>query len=189
LAASASPKPARHARGTAVDILQILDQLEEEVASARKLPVGGGVLVDRKRVLELIDQLRVAIPANIRQARDVMQRREATLAEADAEAKNIIVSAQQEAQRRLTEDALVREARAEGARLLREAQAQVEATMREAHDRATNDLSQARQSAQQQIAEADQYALAVLTRLDRQISAFVAHIRQSIDSLQGGDNG
>src|SRR5579884_4490227 len=90
--------------GAAVDILHLLDQLEEEVASARKMPMGGGVLVDRKRLLDLIDQLRVAIPANIRQARDIMERREQMLAEADNEAKGIIARAQQEAQRRLNEE-------------------------------------------------------------------------------------
>lgn len=152
------------------------------------MPMGSGVLVDRKRVLELVDQLRVAIPANIRQARDVMQRREQTLAEADAEAKHIITSAQQEAQRRLSEDTLLRDARAEAVRVQHEVQVQADAMLRDAHERASSDLTQARQSAQQQVSEADQYALAVLTRLDRQISAFVANIRQSIEALQSTEN-
>src|SRR5207248_5991131 len=140
---------------------------EEEVATARKMPMGGGVLVDRKRLLDLIDQLRVSIPANIRQARDVMQRREQTLAEADTEAKSIIASAHNEANRRLGEDAMVREARGEAARLQREAQALAQGILQEARQKADQELGQARDQSRQQMTEADQYALAVLTRLDR----------------------
>ena len=173
--------------GAAVDILHLLDQLEEEVASARKMPMGGGVLVDRKRLLDLIDQLRVAIPANIRQARDIMERREHTLTEADAEARRIIAAAKQESQRLVSEDEIVRQARAEASRIQREAQAHAQTTLREAAEQAEREASQARETARQQVAEADQYALAVLTRLDRQISTFLASVRQGIDSLQGSD--
>jgi len=168
----------------AVDILHLLDQLEEEVATARKVPMGGGVLVDRKRLLELIDQLRVAIPANIRQAREVMQRQEQTLADADAEARNIIASAQQELQRRLSDSSIAREAQAESDRLRREAQAHADGIVREAQIRADQDLAQAKDLAKQQIVDADQYALAVLTRLDRQMSAFLGSVRQGIDAMQ-----
>src|SRR5579884_3026551 len=118
--------------GAAVDILHLLDQLEEEVAQARKMPMGGGVLVDRKRLLDLIDQLRVSIPANIRQAREMMERREQTLAQADAEAKAIVAAAQQEANRRLNGEAITQEARSEAGRLQREAQAQAQNILHEA---------------------------------------------------------
>jgi cell division septum initiation protein DivIVA len=173
----------------AVDILHLLDQLEEEVATARKMPMGGGVLVDRKRLLDLIDQLRVSIPANIRQARDVMQRREQTLAQADAEAKALLAGAKQEANRLLSEQAVVREASAEAGRLQREAQALAQGMVREAQQKAEQVLAQAQASAQQQMSEADQYALAVLTRIDRQLGAFLGSVRQSVESLQGGGGG
>jgi len=162
-----------------------LDQLEEEVASARKLPMGGGVLVDRKRMLELVDQLRVAIPANIRQARDVMQSREKTLTDADNEARRIFDAAHQEAQRLVADDAITREARSLAERTQREAQVQAHSTLREAQQQAEQELAQAKQTARQQVEDADQYTLAVLTRMDKQISAFLGNVRQSIEALQG----
>lgn len=176
--------PAPQPEVAAVDILHLLDQLEEEVASARKMPMGGGVLVDRKRLLDLIDQLRVAIPANIRQARDIMQRREQTLAEADAEARRMIAGARQEVQRLVSDDAIVKEARAEAARIQREAQVHAQTLIRDATTQAEQESAQAREFAGQQMADADQYALTVLTRLDKQISAFLGSVRQGIDSLQ-----
>jgi cell division septum initiation protein DivIVA len=157
------------------------------VASARTMPLGGGVLVDRKRLLDLLAQLRVAIPANIRQARDIMERREHTLAEADAEARRMVGSARQEAQRLVGESEIVREARAEAARIQREAQTHAQTVLRDAAAQAEQETAQARESARLQLADADQYALQVLTRLDKQISAFLGTVRQGIESLEAGE--
>lgn len=158
---------------SAVDILHLLDLLEEEIASARKMPVGGGVLVDRKHMLDLIDQLRVAIPANIRQARDILQRRSQAIAEAEQEAARIVDSAQREADRRLADTGVVRQAD-ERARQI----------MAEAEERAAARLQDTVQQARLQQEEADRYALAILTRLDTQISTFLTSVRQGIDSLK-----
>ena len=74
------------------------------------MPVGGGVLVDRRHILDLIDQLRVAIPANIRQARDVLQRRAQALAEAERESGQYRRVCAAGKDRRLSETGVVRQA-------------------------------------------------------------------------------
>jgi cell division septum initiation protein DivIVA len=150
-----------------------LDLLEEEVASARKMPVGGGVLVDRRHILDLIDQLRVAIPANIRQARDVLQRRAQALAEAEQEAASIVESAQREVDRRLSETGVVRQAEERARQIVSDADAKAAAK-----------IGEASANLRQQQEDADRYALAILTRLDTQISTFLASIREGIDSLK-----
>jgi vacuolar-type H+-ATPase subunit H len=151
----------------------LLDLLEEEVASARKMPVGGGVLIDRKHMLDLIDQLRVAIPANIRQARDVLQRRAQALAEAEQEAARIVEAAQREADRRLADTGVVRQAEDRARQIISDAET-----------RAAARLSETVAQARLQQEEADRYALAILTRLDTQISTFLSSVRQGIDSLK-----
>jgi len=150
-----------------------LDLLEEEVANARKMPVGGGVLVDRRHILDLIDQLRVAIPANIRQARDILQRRAQALAEAEQEAASIIDSAQREVDRRLSETGVVRQAEERARQIVADADA-----------KAASRIAEGTAHSRQQQEEADRYALAILTRLDTQISTFLASIREGIDSLK-----
>jgi flagellar biosynthesis/type III secretory pathway protein FliH len=151
----------------------LLDLLEEEVASARKMPVGGGVLVDRKHMLDLIDQLRVAIPANIRQASQLLQRRTEALADAEREAARIVESAQREADRRLSETAIVRQAEERARQIIAEAEA-----------RAAQRIADAAEQARLQQEEADRYALAILTRLDTLISNFLGSVRQGIESLR-----
>ncbi|MGI8551987.1 MAG: hypothetical protein ACR2PL_14555, partial [Dehalococcoidia bacterium] len=105
------------------------------------MPVGGGVLIDRKHMLDLIDQLRVAIPTNIRQARDVLQRREHALAEADQEAKQIIESTQREIDRRLSETAIVRQADERARQLVQAADEHARQMLREAETRAAARLT------------------------------------------------
>lgn len=137
------------------------------------MPVGGGVLVDRRHMLDLIDQLRVAIPANIRQARDVLQRRAQALAEAEQEAARIVESAQREADRRLAETGVVRQAEERARQIIAEAESRAAARVAE---------SAAQARLQQE--EADRYALAILTRLDTQISTFLSSVREGIESLR-----
>jgi len=137
------------------------------------MPVGGGVLVDRRHILDLIDQLRVAIPANIRQARDVLQRRAQALAEAQQEAASIVESAQREVDRRLSETGVVRQAEERARQIVADADA-----------KAASRIAEGTARSRQQQEEADRYALAILTRLDTQISTFLASIREGIDSLK-----
>ena len=51
-----------------MEILYLIDTLEELVIQSRRLPVGGNLVVDRKRMLDVIDQMRLAVPADLRQA-------------------------------------------------------------------------------------------------------------------------
>lgn len=139
------------------------------------MPVGGGVLVDRKHMLDLIDQLRVTIPASIRQARDVMQRRAQAIAEAEQEAARIVDSAQREAERRLSDTGVVRQAEERARQIIAAAET-----------RAAQRYAETVEQARLQQEEADRYALAILTRLDTQISTFLGSVRQGIESLRDG---
>ena len=57
-----------------MDILHHIDRLEEIVGEARKLPVGGGLVMPRQRLLDLIDRMRVSVPKEVYDARDVMEK-------------------------------------------------------------------------------------------------------------------
>lgn len=136
------------------------------------------MLVDRRHMLDLIDQLRVAIPTNIRQARDVLQRRSQALSEAEQEAARIVESAQREVDRRLAETGVVRQAEERARQIVAEAESL-------ASGRVAESVAQAR--LQQE--EADRYALAILTRLDTQISTFLNSVREGIESLKDPRDG
>ena len=167
-----------------MDILHLIDRLEELIADARRMPIGQGVVIDRRRVLELIDQMRSTVPWEVQEARRIVDDKEGVLEEARREAEGIVHRADLEAQSRVDEMALVaaaeREAqsiidRAEerGQRLIDEAQAQVQARLRQAEQAATNQMD-----------EADRYALEMLRRLEQQLAAFSSTVSAGVEALE-----
>ena len=167
-----------------MEILDLIDALEELVVQARRLPVGGNLVVDRKRILDVIDQMRLAVPIDLRQAAQVLEARDRVVAEAHDSARLIVQRADEERARRLDETSLIREAQERSHHMLREAEQSARETIADADVTAAAHLSEAAEAASKQLDDADQYALEVLRRLENQLQAFLESIRLSIGSLQ-----
>ena len=56
-----------------VDIQFLVERLEALIVNGRKLPMTGQVILEQAAVLDLIDQLRIAIPEEVKQARRINQ--------------------------------------------------------------------------------------------------------------------
>src|SRR5215472_9599658 len=95
-----------------VDILDLLDQLEEVLGAGSHLPLTSRTLVDEQEILDILDQIRVSIPDEIKAARRLTQERDQMLADARAEADRLVHEADQIVEARLTEHHLVRDAEA-----------------------------------------------------------------------------
>jgi cell division septum initiation protein DivIVA len=138
-----------------VDILYLLDQLEEVLDSGSRLPFTSRTLVDEQEVLDILDQIRVSIPEEIKAARRLTQEREQFLDEARAEADRLLREADAQAAARVSEHSLVRAAESRAA---------------EIESRALNSAERVRE-------EAETYAYRVLERLRSQIE----QVGQSLD--------
>jgi vacuolar-type H+-ATPase subunit H len=167
-----------------VEILDLIDSLEELVIQARRLPVGGNLVVDRKRMLDVIDQMRLSVPTDLRQAQQILEMRDQILAEAHSDAQQTMQRAEQERTKRVEESSIVREAEERSQSMLMAAEARARETMADADATAAAHLSEAAEAASKQLDDADQYALEVLHRLENQLQAFLESIRMSIGSLQ-----
>ncbi len=115
-------------------VFEALDQLVTIVEEARGLPMTASCVVPRGDVLDLLDDIRDAVPGELDDAQDVLDHRdqmldeartgaERTVGEAEAEAHRIVTAAQQEAA------ATVAAARAEADRQVGEASDRAEAIM------------------------------------------------------------
>jgi cell division septum initiation protein DivIVA len=80
-----------------MDILYLVDRLEATINKGFVIPFGAKRLVDEDACLDIIDQMRVAIPEEIRQARRVSQDRERILAQAKEEGDRVVALAREEA--------------------------------------------------------------------------------------------
>src|SRR5207247_10890961 len=91
-----------------VDILYLLDQLEEVLGGGSRLPLTSRTLVDEQEILDILDQIRVSIPDELKAARRLTQERDQVLADARAEAERILVDAEAHIAERIAEHNVVR---------------------------------------------------------------------------------
>lgn len=167
-----------------MDILHLIDRLEELVADARRMPIGQGVVVDRRRLLELVDQMRSSVPWEVKEAQTIVGERAQMLEEARREGEGIVHRAELEAQEKLDETALVKQAEREASQLVERAEERAQALLDEAQAQVQSRLRQAEQAATNQMDEADRYALEMLRRLEAQLSAFSSTVRGGISALE-----
>ena len=167
-----------------MDVLHLIDRLEELVAEARRMPIGQGVVVDRRRILELVDQMRSAVPWEVKQAQEIVAEKEALLEEARREGEGIIARAEMDAQAKLDDTEIVKAAEREAKDISMRAEQRAQTLLDETQETVTAKLRQAENSATQQMDEADRYALEMLRRLEAQLSAFSSTVRAGIGALE-----
>lgn len=167
-----------------MDILHLIDRLEELVGEARKLPVGGGAVISRQRLLDLIDRMRVAVPKEVYEAREIMEKRDEVLADAGGEASRLIARAQEEVETRLKKTEVVKAAEERARQILAQAQARMEELSREAEAQAAARLDDAQAAAREQMREADVYALQTLKKLETELNEFIATVQRGVETLE-----
>ncbi len=117
-----------------MDILHLVDRLEELFNQSRPIPLTHNVIVDEDRFLEIIDQMRISIPEEVKKAQQVIAQRDRILAQAQEEAARTIALAKQKAEEIVSRDAIVQAAQARSEQILAQARSEAEDTRREADD-------------------------------------------------------
>ncbi len=145
-----------------MDIQFLVERLEAMVVSARKLPMTNQVILEQAAVLDLVDQLRIAIPEEVRQARKILQEQERVLASAREEAEQIIGAAQEQAALLLQDQSILRQAESRAEEIAQAAGHTADETMR----------------------GADQYAADILVRLESDLVKTLSIIKKSLEVLE-----
>jgi cell division septum initiation protein DivIVA len=145
-----------------MDILHLVDRLEELFNESRPIPFTNSVVVDEDRMLDLIDQMRVAIPEEVKKAQKLVAERDRTLAQAQEEATRTLQLAREKSDGLVERDSIVESA----------------------HSRAEQVLEQARLDAEATRQEADQYVLETLTSLEIEMERVLNQVRNGIRALQ-----
>lgn len=176
---------ARYSKGVGViDLLHLIDRLEEQIGEARRLPIGTGSVIDRRRLLDIVDQLRAAVPAEVREAEELLRGKEDVLAKADEEAALRLSRADEEVERRVAESELVKSAETRGEQIIAEAQVEGGRLLEQAQREAEQKSVEGGRLASEQMDEADRYAMEMLRKLEQQLDAFKASVRSGIETLE-----
>lgn len=145
-----------------MDILQLIDRLEELFNDAKAVPFTHNVVVDEDKMLELIDQMRIAIPEEVKKAQQVVAQRDRVMAQAQEEANRTLQIARDKADQLVQKDMIVQEAQR----------------------RADQIVSQARAEAEAVRADADNYVLDTLMQLQDQIAKLSNQVSNGIHMVQ-----
>ena len=119
-------------------VFDSLDALVTVVEEARSLPMTSNCVVPRGEVLELLDDVREALPGELDDAQDVLDRRDELVDDATQEAEQTRSSAQADSERLLTD------AREEAERTLAEAQEEAEQMLARARHESERAISEGR---------------------------------------------
>jgi hypothetical protein len=125
-----------------MDILQLIDRLEELFNDAKAVPFTHNVIVDEDRMLELIDQMRISIPEEVKKAQQVVAQRDRVMAQAQEEANRTLDIARQKADQFIQKDTIVQEAQRRAEQILAQARADAEATRIDADNYVVDNLMQ-----------------------------------------------
>ncbi|MHB0859642.1 MAG: ATP synthase subunit B family protein [Anaerolineae bacterium] len=91
-----------------------------------RAPFAGRVLVDEEMLLNIIDQMRICVPQEIRQAQELLAIRDQVLLQAQEEARHVLAQARQDAEQILEENGLRSTAEAQADAMLQEATEEAE---------------------------------------------------------------
>ncbi len=124
-----------------MDILHLVDRLEELFNESRPIWFNHRVIVDEDRMLDLIDQMRVSIPEEIKKAQQLLSNRDRLLAQAQEEASRTVQLARDRADQVVDRDPIVQAAQVRAEQIIAQARAEAELTRREADDYVQTSLS------------------------------------------------
>ena len=107
----------------ATGVEELLDMLFDMVDEAKNVPLSGDkCMLERDKVLDLIDDIRAQCPVELGEAKKMMANRAEVIASAKREAELIRKQAESEAQRILAQDPILLQAKQQSAELMRQAE-------------------------------------------------------------------
>ena len=146
-----------------MDIQHLIDRLEQVLAESRRIPLSANLVVDEDRLFNIIDQMRVSIPEEVKRANRVEAEKDRILAQAQEEAERIRDLAKHEATDLVRRDTV----------------------MVSAQTRSDTILERARRDAEMIRQESDVYALDVLAKLEEDLLRSLSVIRNGMRKLEG----
>lgn len=144
-----------------MDILHLVDRLEELFNESRPIPLTHNVIVDEDRMLEIIDQMRISIPEEVKKAQQVLAQKDRVFAQAQEEANRTIQLAKTKGEDIVARDAIVEAAQSRAEQILNQARAEAEGIHQ----------------------DADEYIIEALSSLEAELTQLLSQARNGIAKL------
>ncbi len=139
---------------------ELINELQDLIADAKAIPLTGGkVMVEAEKIYDILDEIQDTLPAEVRQAKNIVADRSQIIAEAKKESEDIIRAAEERKKVMIDQSEIMRAAKAEATELLNEVKAKatemrkaaneyVENLMKKTDDAITAQLTELRKTRQ-----------------------------------------
>ncbi|HAF61331.1 MAG TPA: hypothetical protein DCK95_03280 [Anaerolineaceae bacterium] len=145
-----------------MDILHLIDQLEELFNESKAVPLTNDVIIKEDRLLDLIDQMRLSIPEEVKKSQQILNQKERVLAQAQEEATRTINLAREKSVEMVNRDGIVESARLKADQIIRRAEEQSSMIK----------------------ADADEYAVETLRNLKVELEKILLQVNNGIKALE-----
>jgi len=149
-----------------MDILHLIDQLEELFNDSKSFWLTNEVMIKEDRLLDLIDQMRLAVPDEIKQSQQIINQKERILAQAQEEATRTVNLAREKSVEMVERDGIVEAARVKADQIIKKAEEQSKMMKR----------------------DADEYSIETLKELRDELTKILNQVNNGINALEDESN-
>lgn len=91
-----------------MDVLNLIDEVEDIIEAGTSLPFTSKVMVDREEILDIVKEIRIKLPDEIKQAAWIKEERQRILADAQKDADTILNEAEYKLEELIDEEEIIR---------------------------------------------------------------------------------
>mgnify|MGYP004568950931 CR=1 FL=1 len=146
-----------------MNVEDLLDEIDEVIDKSFELPLSGGKsVIDVCKIKEIIEELRLHMPKEFRQAKAIVADRGQIISDAKAEAESIIRVAQEKAKAMVDKEEIVKNAQ----------------------EKANDIIEKSNQKSREMKKVASEYVDDLMKRTDEALSEYLMEIRKTRQSLK-----
>ncbi|MBO5364718.1 MAG: ATPase [Clostridia bacterium] len=101
-----------------MDVFELLDELEDIIEKGASVPFSGRCILERDELLDVLQELKLKLPEDLKQAKWIKEERQRILQEAQAEADELVSSVQKKAVSMVDENEITKQAVIRGKQII-----------------------------------------------------------------------
>ncbi|NLW23149.1 MAG: ATPase [Tissierellia bacterium] len=105
-----------------MEILKLLDEIEDILENSSTLPFSNKVMVDADEIYEILKEIRIKLPDEIKQAAWIKEERQRILAEAQKDADTLLSEAELKLEELIEQDEITKKAKSMAEEIITKAQ-------------------------------------------------------------------
>ncbi|MFY9213507.1 MAG: ATPase [Tissierellaceae bacterium] len=105
-----------------MDILLLLDEIEDIIEDGTSVPFSKKILVDTEELLDILKEIRIRLPDEIKQAAWIKEEKQRILAEAQKDADNILNEAEYKLEELIDQEGITKAAQERAEEIINKAQ-------------------------------------------------------------------